>query len=285
MLKIKNLSKKINENFSLTDISFEVPKGMIVGFVGANGAGKSSTLKCVINSFVPDSGSIVAFGMDVADHEEQVKQRIGYAAGAFEYFPQLKLSKIVRAYSDFYYKWNGALFNEYCAKFGLDTNKRISELSQGMKVKFALALALSHDAELYLFDEPTSGLDPIARDEVLTLFREIVSDGEKSILFSTHITSDLDKCADRIVYIDDGRIILDCGKDELLDSHAIVRGGADDEAIITQRAIAVKRNEFGFVALVRRGDLPANRYITEKPTVEDVMVFYNKELHEDKYNA
>lgn len=282
MLKIKDLCKRMNGNFALENVSFEVPNGMIVGFVGANGAGKTSTLRCIVNAIVPDSGQIEAFGLDVMRNEEAVKQRIGYAAGAFEYFPNLKLSKITASYSAFFDKWDGSVFDKLCAKFGLDVNKRVKELSQGMKVKFALALAMSHDAELYIFDEPTSGLDPIMRDEVLEIFRDIAS-CDKSILFSTHITSDLEKCADRIVYIDNGRIVLDAPKDELLETHALIRGGLDDlTPDLTARAVAVKRNEFGFTALIERSKLTAaDGFETEKPSIEDVMVYYNKELHND----
>lgn len=283
MLKIDKLCKKMNNAFSLRDVTFEVPDGMIVGFVGANGAGKTTTLKCVINAVVPDSGNIEIFGLDAAEHEEAVKQRIGYAAGAFECFLQLRLGKIAASYSSFFKQWDKDIFDKLCATFGLDTSQRVRELSQGMKVKFALALALSHHAELYIFDEPTSGLDPIIRDEVLELFRDIVSDGKTSILFSTHITSDLDKVADRVVYIDNGAIVLDTPKDELLDSHVLVRGSRESlTAELEERAIAVKRNEFGFVALVERSKLPdVTSCTTEKPTVEDVMVFYNKELHSE----
>ena len=282
MLKVIDLCKRMNKDFALQNVSFEVPDGMIVGFIGANGAGKSTTLKCIINAFIPDSGRIEVFGQDLQQNEEATKQRIGYAASAFEYFPQLKLSRIVASYSTFFSEWDQNCFDGLCEKFGLDLTKRVKELSQGMKVKFALALALSHNAELYLFDEPTSGLDPIIRDEVLQLFRDIVSDGKKSILFSTHITSDLDKCADRVVYIDDGAIVLDSPKDELLDSHALIRGSLDSlTEDLQSRAIAVKRNEFGFTALIRR-DMLAERdnFETEKPSLEDVMVYYNKELHE-----
>lgn len=283
MLKITDLCKKINDKFSLKNISFEVPDGMIVGFIGANGAGKSSTLKCIINAYRPDGGQIEAFGLDAIKNEEAVKQRIGYAAGAFEYFANLKLCKIAASYSTFFNRWNKSIFDKLCEKFGLDVNKRVKEMSQGMKVKFALALAMSHDAELYIFDEPTSGLDPIMRDEVLDMFRDIVSDGSKSILFSTHITSDLDKCADRIVYIDNGAIVLDSPKDELLDNHALVRGNLDDLTDeFESRAVAVKRNEFGFTALIERSKLNIkDGFETEKPTLEDVMVYYNKELHND----
>lgn len=280
MLKIEKLCKKMSDTFSLKEVSFEVPEGMIVGFIGANGAGKTTTLKCIINALVPDGGTVEAFGLDVQTHEEQTKQRIGYAAGPFEYFPQLKLKKIAESYSTFFDKWDMATFEGLCQKFGLDTNKRVRELSQGMKVKFGLALAMSHDADLYIFDEPTSGLDPIIRDEVLEHFRNIVTDAHKSILFSTHITSDLDKIADRIVYIDNGQIVLDMGKDELLDSHALVRGSREqltDE--LKSVAVAVKINEFGFAALVERDKLPVGNFDTEKPTIEDVMVFYNRELH------
>ena len=181
-------------------------------------------------------------------------------------------------YATFYDEWSKTDFDNYCRRFSLVLTKKVRELSAGMKVKFALALAMSHNAKLFIFDEPTSGLDPIARDELLDVFRDIVDDGDKSILFSTHITSDLEKCADIILFIKDGRILLEEGKDELLEEHVIVKGGTEQLTNdLKSRLVAVKTHQFGFTALMRRSDLKATDNLTqEKPTLDDIMIYYNK---------
>lgn len=277
MLKVANLCKRFDE-FCLDDASFEVPEGMIVGFIGQNGAGKTTTLKCIMRTVQPDSGKVVVFGRDMAETEKESKQLISFTTGAFDYYPNDTLKKIADVYATFYDEWNKTDFDNYCRRFNLVLTKKVRELSAGMKVKFALALAMSHNAKLFIFDEPTSGLDPIARDELLDVFRDIVEDGDKSILFSTHITSDLEKCADIILFIKDGRILLEEGKDELLEEHVIVKGGTEQLTNdLKSRLVAVKTHQFGFTALMRRSDLKATDNLTqEKPTLDDIMVYYNK---------
>lgn len=277
MLKVANLCKRFDE-FSLDNVSFEVPEGMIVGFIGQNGAGKTTTLKCIMRTVQPDSGKVVVFGRDMAETEKESKQLISFTTGAFDYYPNDTLKKIADVYATFYDEWSKTDFDNYCRRFNLVLTKKVRELSAGMKVKFALALAMSHNAKLFIFDEPTSGLDPIARDELLDVFRDIVDDGDKSILFSTHITSDLEKCADIILFIKDGRILLEEGKDELLEEHVIVKGGTEQLTNdLKSRLVAVKTHQFGFTALMRRSDLKATDNLTqEKPTLDDIMVYYNK---------
>lgn len=277
MLKVANLCKRFDE-FCLDNVSFEVPEGMIVGFIGQNGAGKTTTLKCIMRTVQPDSGKVVVFGRDMAETEKESKQLISFTTGAFDYYPNDTLKKIADVYATFYDEWSKTDFDNYCRRFNLVLTKKVSELSAGMKVKFALALAMSHNAKLFIFDEPTSGLDPIARDELLDVFRDIVDDGDKSILFSTHITSDLEKCADIILFIKDGRILLEEGKDELLEEHVIVKGGTEQLTNdLKSRLVAVKTHQFGFTALMRRSDLKATDNLTqEKPTLDDIMVYYNK---------
>uniref|UniRef100_UPI004028D7B7 ABC transporter ATP-binding protein n=1 Tax=Candidatus Fimenecus sp. TaxID=3022888 RepID=UPI004028D7B7 len=277
MLKVANLCKRFDE-FSLDNVSFEVPEGMIVGFIGQNGAGKTTTLKCIMRTVQPDSGKVVVFGRDMAETEKESKQLISFTTGAFDYYPNDTLKKIADVYATFYDEWSKTDFDNYCRRFNLVLTKKVRELSAGMKVKFALALAMSHNAKLFIFDEPTSGLDPIARDELLDVFRDIVDDGDKSILFSTHITSDLEKCADIILFIKDGRILLEEGKDELLEEHVIVKGGTEQLTNdLKSRLVAVKTHQFGFTALMRRCDLKATDNLTqEKPTLDDIMVYYNK---------
>lgn len=278
MLKVDNLCK-VYPNFRLQDVSFEIPTGVIVGFVGQNGAGKTTTLKCIMQSVLPDNGTITAFGMNMTNNETKCKQLISFSSGAFEYYRNKKLQLIADVYKTFYDNWNQSDFDSFVKRFNLDMNKRVKELSAGMKVKFALSLAMSHDAKLFIFDEPTSGLDPIARDELLEVFRDIVDEGDKSILFSTHITSDLDKCADYVLFIKDGQIILNCAKDELLDSHALVKGGVDElTEQLTRRLISHKTHQFGYTALIRRENIQVDdKFTTEKPTLDDIMIYYSKE--------
>ena len=278
MLQVENLCKKFT-SFQLDNVSFNVPKGAIVGFIGQNGAGKTTTLKCIMQSVFADSGTVKVCGKDMRQHEEENKQIISFTTGAFDYYRNYTLQKIVKVYKQFYTEWSDEMFNSFCLKFKLDTFKRVKELSAGMRVKFALALAMSHNAKLFLFDEPTSGLDPIARDELLDVFRDIVEEEQNSILFSTHITSDLEKCADYIVFIKDGKILLDMPKDEMLDNHVLIKGSLDQlNQDLQERVIGAKKNSFGFSALMLRENLlPTDNFATEKPTIDDVIIYYNKE--------
>lgn len=278
MLEVKNLCKSY-PTFQLKNVSFSLSEGIITGFIGQNGAGKTTTLKCIMRAVVPDSGEVLVDGKEMSKFEQENKQAISFTLGAFDYYRNEKLRRIAAVYKTFYEGWSNQQFDGYCQKFNLDLNKRVKELSAGMRVKFALALAMSHNARIFIFDEPTSGLDPIARDELLDVFRDIVEDGDKSILFSTHITSDLDKCADRILFIRNGEIIVDSDKDELLDSHVLIKGGVDQLTdSLRQRVVAAKVHSFGFTALILRKNLLAEEsFTTEKPTLDDIMVYYNKE--------
>lgn len=278
MLKVQNLCKNF-PTFQLKNVSFDIPEGVIVGFIGQNGAGKTTTLKCIMQSVHPDSGDITAFGLNLQQNELECKKAISFSTGTFEYYSRVKLGKIVDTYKTFYDNWSQDAFENYVKTFHLDLNKRVRELSAGMKVKFSLALAMSHNARLFMFDEPTSGLDPIARDELLDIFRDIVNDGDKSILFSTHITSDLDKCADYVLFIKNGEIIVNEPKDELLDNHFLVKGGADElTEELKHRLVSFKNHAFGFTGLIERKKLsPYDKLVTEKPTLDDIMVYYNKE--------
>ena len=276
MFQVKNLTKKY-EGFTLDNVSFSLPEGLITGFVGANGAGKSTTMRAMLGIVKPDGGSVSAFGFDMATDELEIKKRVAFSAGGFEYYPYEKALRVKNVFREFYPSWNEKTYRGYLEKFGINDDKRIRDFSSGMKVKFSLALALSHDAEVIVLDEPTSGLDPIARDELGDILREIVSDGKKSVMFSTHITSDLDKCADRILLIANGRLLLDEDKDAAIENHLLVHGGVDeltDE--LRKKAIGIKENEFGFTALVRREkDDTFEDFSTETPNLEDLTVFYS----------
>lgn len=278
MLVVENLCKSYPE-FKLKNISFTLEEGYIMGFIGANGAGKSTTLKSILNIVKTDSGKITIFGKEINANEVEIKQDIAFMMGAVGYYSRISIEKLAKVYSSFYKAWNEETFNKYLFRFNLNKKKKVRELSAGMKVKFAMAMALSHNSKLIIFDEPTSGLDPVARAELLDLFQEIVEDGKHSILFSTHITSDLDKCADYIIFIKDGELISNSTKDDLIASHALVTGGVGQLTdILKNSLIGYRKNHYGFSGLIKRDKLSDfSNLIYEKPNLEDIMVYYNKE--------
>jgi len=201
---------KTYPGFQLQNVSFQVEKGSIMGFIGRNGAGKTTTLKAIINMVSKREGRVEIFGLDMTENEKTIKQRIGYAGGAVDYYKKKRIRKLLDITKKFYDNWDDAVCTQYMKLFSLDENKTPSELSEGMKVKLNLVIALSHRAELLILDEPTSGLDPVSRAELLEIFKHLKKKGI-SILFSTHITSDLDQCADDITYIREGQIIYTGG--------------------------------------------------------------------------
>ena len=207
MLQVRELRKSYPA-FTLQDVSFDVPQGAIVGFIGRNGAGKSTTLKSILGLVHPDGGMVTFCGQNVRENERYFKENIGVVLGGIDFYPKKKVRTITQVMKKFYVNWNEEKYRHYCELFALDESKRVDQLSSGMRVKYLIALALSHEAKLLILDEPTSGLDPVSRDELTELFRAIVKSGERSILFSTHITSDLEKCASHIVFIKDGNIVF-----------------------------------------------------------------------------
>ena len=221
ILKVDHLRKEY-PSFSLKDVSFELKPGQIMGFIGRNGAGKTTTLKSIMNLVHYGSGTIQAFDTDMTQNELENKQRIGLALSEINYYPNRTIRQLMNVTRRFYRNFDEKKFNEVCNLFNLDINKKLEELSSGMKVKYSVAIALSHKAELLILDEPTSGLDPVSRDEILDIFREIVRSGERAILFSTHITSDLDKCASHITYIHNGEILYTGTKKEFIDGYCFV---------------------------------------------------------------
>jgi ABC-2 type transport system ATP-binding protein len=207
LLRVNHLSKHY-ASFDLSDVSFALESGKIMGFIGRNGAGKTTTLKCIYNLVAPTSGEVLYANKPIRENEQEAKNDIGLLFGEVEYYPNKKVGQMSRITSSFYPHWNASLYHEYLHDFGIREDKKIKELSSGMKVKYGLALALSHGAKVLILDEPTSGLDPVSRDELLDTFLQIVSDGEHAILFSTHVISDLEKCADDITYIQKGKILV-----------------------------------------------------------------------------
>ena len=230
ILKVEGLCKTY-PGFMLRDVSFELREGTIMGFIGRNGAGKSTTMKAILNIVHADKGTIEYFGESLYGHETGIKNRIGYAGGAADYYKRKKLKDIVSVTRIFYDRWDDNEYRKYMEAFSIDENKTVSQLSAGMKVKFSLVLALSHHAEILILDEPTSGLDPVSREELLDTFR-FLKDHGVSILFSTHITSDLEKCADDITYIANGRIIATGDLKEILAGCAERGEGTDLDEIM-----------------------------------------------------
>lgn len=226
VLSVENLCKKY-PNFEISNASFTIESGSIMGFIGRNGAGKSTTIKSLLNLVHPNGGKIEFFGLNFGENENAIKSRIGYASGGVNFYKMTTLKKIAVNTKRFYPNWDNEIYSKYMSEFKLDENKKVKELSEGMKVKFNLVLALSHHAELLILDEPTSGLDPVSREELLLIFKTLAKSGV-AILFSTHITSDLDKCADKITYIKEGKIVASLEKESFISRF----GGGDLESIM-----------------------------------------------------
>lgn len=276
MLTVTSLSKRY-EKFELKNVSFSLGPGYIMGFVGKNGAGKTTTLKSMLNLVHADSGSVTMFGKDFSRNELAIKQRISFMFGGIHCYPKKKIKDIADVVKRFYDEWDDTAYDTYLTRFELDPEKKVDELSEGMKVKFNLALALSHNAKLLILDEPLNGLDPVSRDDLIELFQELIEDGDRSILFSTHITSDLEKCADFITFIQDGQIIESRAKDDLIAAYRIVKGTPEQLHSMMPQLIGYKTNAFGFSGLIKTADLASGSRLTlEPPTLEEIMIFFDK---------
>jgi ABC-2 type transport system ATP-binding protein len=236
---------KTYPKFTLRGISFSLPQGRIMGLIGKNGAGKTTTLKSILNLVRPDGGTIEMFDINFMKNEENCKQDIGVVLGEIDFYKHKKLSTITAVTKRFYRDWDEDAHQKYLDTFSLDPQKQVRELSSGMRVKYMLALALSHNAKLLILDEPTSGLDPVSRDDLLGLFRQLVKSGERSILFSTHITSDLEKCADDITYIKDGKLLKSAGKQEFIDSFQHLKSNGEDAALSLEE-IMIRSERSGY---------------------------------------
>ena len=269
LVAVAGLCKHYPE-FTLSDVSFSVEAGSITGFIGRNGAGKSTTLKCLEGSVHPDAGSIAYFGAPFAGHEEQAKRRIGFELGGADFYRTKKVAQIARVTRRFYDDWDEAAYARYCKLFNINQDKRVKELSQGMRVKFTLALALSHRSQLLVLDEPTSGLDPASREEVLDIFLTLARQQGTGVLFSTHITSDLDKCADSIVYINNGRIVGSGSLQAFKDAYRVVP--LDQARSAGVPVLGTRLTAAGGTALVS-----ATEGIGSPATLDDIMTHTNKE--------
>lgn len=244
LIEVEKLCKSYS-GFSLDNVTFNLAPGRIMGFIGKNGAGKSTTLKTILNMVHPDSGTVKMFGKDYYINEKECKEQIGVVFGGIDFYPLKKLSSITAVTKRFYANWDDEDYCKYIKMFSLNESKKFKELSSGMKVKYLLALALSHRAQLLILDEPTSGLDPVSRDELLHIFKRIIKDGNRSVLFSTHITSDLDRCADDITYIQKGKIIKSCDKETFMDSFNHLRTPQDSiELTLEEIMLRTERKEY-----------------------------------------
>ena len=271
-LAVTGVTKHYDSGFVLDDVTFDLPKGYIMGLIGPNGAGKSTLIKLILNMIRRDHGSIQVLGLDNIIDEEAVKERLGVVFDSSYLYEQWKVSKVERIVAPLYPAWNGDRYRRYLDDFGLggaqNGKKKIKDLSRGMQMKLMLAIALSHDAKLLILDEPTSGLDVLARDELMDMLHAYIEDGEHSVLFSTHITVDLERAADFIAYITGGRLYYTGPKDEFEESFRIVKGGPDELAQLPAGVVLGSHTyQTGFDALVRSDSLG-----TVSAAVADIVV-------------
>lgn len=280
ILKIDNLCVK-HKKFKLDNISITLEKGYVMGLIGTNGAGKSTIIKSIINSINKDSGEIKVFGLDSEHNYVEIRDRVGFVNDENVYPEELTIEKVKKLISSLYSKWNEEDFKFYLKKFKLDPKIKIRKLSKGMKMKFAIAVALSHEAELIIMDEPTAGLDPVFRREMLQILHSLMEDENKAILFSTHITSDLDNIADYITFIQEGNIIFSESREDINDKYVVVKGSKKDlETMGTDLLIGYTENAYGFEGLSTNAnaikEIMGDKIMIEKATLEDIMVNYSE---------
>lgn len=281
ILEVRELCKKYN-SFALNHVTFSVPSGYVMGFIGPNGAGKTTTIKLILNIIRGDSGNVKLFGQESAGTQNE---QLGVVMDTPFYVDDWTVADVEAAISPFYKNWNTDTFSEYIRQFGLDQKKKVKELSRGMKVKLQIAAALSHDAKLLILDEPTSGLDPVARDEICDLLRGFVSNENKSVLFSTHITTDLEKIADYITFIQNGVVVFTGIKDALLEKYARVAGGLNElNGEQKELIIGYREHGTGFEGMIETENicqLPSS-VLSEEISLDEIVIFMNKgeKIHE-----
>lgn len=286
LLEVSGLTKSYG-NFKLDRVSFQIPRGYIMGFVGLNGSGKSTTIKCIMDLIRYDAGNIQLFGETGAFFPEKLKERIGYVSEEPYFYEEMTVDWTGRFVGSFYAKWDRKLFERLLIQFQVDKGKKVKELSRGMKVKLSLALAMAHHPELLILDEPTSGLDPVVRSELLDVFLEIIQNENCSIFFSSHISTDIEKVADYITMIHNGQIVLSTDKHTLLDQWKIVKAdGRYKDPAIEQELFGRKANEFGYSGIAKdirtfdrvwRKAFPNGDYKTERLTLDELLVRTVKE--------
>lgn len=278
LMSVRGLTKHY-PRFSLTDAAFTVEQGEIMGLIGRNGAGKSTTLKCLTGMVHPDAGEIQFFGLPLAGHEQEIRRRIAFMSGGTDFYMRKKLRVITDTTRLFYPDWDEAAYRRCMERFRLDESKTPAALSAGMRVKYSLALAMSHHAELLILDEPTSGLDPISRDELTDQFLALQREGV-SILFSTHITSDLEKCADRITYIHEGRIMASEPLADFQGKYRLVRMEESVPETWRSHLVGCKEAKHGFTALMEKEWCERLKVPGQPAALDDVMVHLEKEHDE-----
>ena len=278
-LEISNLCKDYGD-FHLNNVSFTLPTGYTMGLIGPNGAGKTTIIKMIMNLVMKQSGEIKIFDKDHQKFEVEIKKRIGFVYDTPNYYEHLNLKQLKNTIAPFYENWDESVFKDIVDRFDLPLNKTLKKFSKGMSMKASIGIALSHHADFIIMDEPTSGLDPVVRRELLDFLRELMQDENKSILFSSHITTDIEQVADYITYVENGKVIFSKTKDEVFEQYALVKGGnnlLDDET--RKSFVAVRTGEFGFEGLTK--DVKTSREIFrgeavyDKASLEDIMFFNN----------
>lgn len=279
VIELKNVCKKL-KGFEIQNLSLEVKRGFVTGFIGPNGAGKSTTIKLIMNLLQPDYGEISIFGMNYPKQAKEIKERIGFVYDDNVFYENITLNEMKKILKPSYKNWDDSLFYEYVERFELPINKSIKTFSKGMMMKASLVFALSHHAELIIMDEPTSGLDPIFRRELLELLHELMENGEKTIFFSTHNTTDLDRIADYIMHIHNGQHMFTKEIFKIEEEYAIVKGDLNLlDRDTEQEFIGIRKTNIGFEALTdnknRTKKVFGDFVVMEKPTLEDI-IFYTK---------
>lgn len=283
-IEISGLTKRY-DGFTLDNLSFSVPKGSIMGFIGQNGAGKTTTIKAILNIIKADEGSVKLLGMDNLTDEIPIKERIAAVFDEIPFHDEFTAKNLNVIFGDIYKNWNTQTFEQYLDRFALPRKKKIGKLSKGMKMKLQIACALSHGAELLIMDEATTGLDPVVRNEILDIFLEYIQDENHSIFMSSHITSDLEKVADSVTFIDKGRLLLTGYKDDILENHGVIKCGKEDyREIAAEDIISARLTDFGAEVMVSDKAACKRKYsglVMDNTTLEEIMVFYvNREKKE-----
>lgn len=283
-IEICGLTKRY-DGFTLDNLSFSVPKGSIMGFIGQNGAGKTTTIKAILNIIKADEGSVKLLGMDSVAEEISIKERIAAVFDEIPFHDEFTAKNLDVIFGDIYKNWNTQTFEQYLDRFALPRKKKIGKLSKGMKMKLQIACALSHGAELLIMDEATTGLDPVVRNEILDIFLEYIQDENHSIFMSSHITSDLEKVADSVTFIDKGKLLLTGYKDDILENHGVIKCGKEDyREIAAEDIISARLTDFGAEVMVSGKAACKRKYsglVMDNTTLEEIMVFYvNREKKE-----
>ena len=277
VLNVKGLSKSYRERV-LDDVSFLIEEGCVTGFIGRNGAGKTTVIKSILGLVGIERGEIVFWGKEVSNYEREIRDRIGVVFDQGYLYEHLSLKEMKSIIAPAYSRWDDQVFHHYMDKFQLPLKKKVAELSQGMRMKYSIALALSHHADLLIMDEPTSGLDPVMRNQLLDLMREFMNEEGKAVFFSTHITTDLDKVADQIIMLDQGKIVFSAPKDDLIESHALVQGKREWLSEDTRKLfVSIEERGFGFEGLTHQRqklERHMDKAFFNRPSLEDIMVAY-----------